>query len=467
MLNKKVLVAAVVGGLFAGNAAAVDFTSGNATTIAGSVGKYAQEIKTGSTSTTATTFAAAAGTEIKWKSGYAYSPNEVRYVRVEASPNVLFQNFVPTATGGVGALTAGSVNGVGTNVVTFSVTAGAAGANGEVVFTLPAALKLTSIADANVSVSLYDQPSQAQAGGDAGKIAGGSVSGKYLTFAPSLKWVGTAGSATADVNAANGSYTQFTAGAVVATLNTGLGIDVNAGTLKADGSAIAVTDLLDDAAEQTTVSILGDFSLARSSGATPYNAAAAARVVGFGGDALDLAADEAVFDLSNALAGNFVITKLTGTGTAWNPLISSSTYTAKLNAVSADSTTYSLPVLADKVVGEITRNGTSLQAPLAQIPDGWLSRLVLTNTSSVARSYTISVMNVNGVAVTTGTLTGTIPANGTKVIDDLKEVFTGSNRATLNVDVAGPNDKIQGLYQIVNPTSGSISNHVLVRPGSN
>ncbi|WP_442682416.1 hypothetical protein ACSBPQ_12280 [Stenotrophomonas sp. JC08] len=466
MLNKKILVAAIVGGLFAGNAAAVDFTSGNATTIAGTVGKYAQEIKTGSTSASATTFAAASGTEIKWLSGYAYSPNEVRYIRVEAPSHVLFQSFTPTATGGTGALTPGAVNGVGTNVITFSITAGAAGAGGNVVITLPAAVKLTSIADANVTVSLYDQPSQAQAGGDTGKISGGSVSGKYLTFAPSLKWVGTPGTATADVNATNGSYTQFTGGVAVATLNAGLGIDVT-GTLKAVGTAIAVTDLLDNSADATTVSIAGDFSLARSSGNAPYNGAAAARVVGFGGGALDLAADEAVFDLSNGLSGNFVITKLTGTGTAWNPVIWASAYTASLNAVNADSSTYSLATLADTNVGEIIRNGTNLQAPLVQVPDGWLSRLVLTNTSAAARNYTISLMSEEGVTLTAGTLTGVIPANGTKVIDDLRTVFTGSNRATLNVDVAGPNDKIQGLYQIVNPTSGSISNHVLVRPASN
>ena len=67
-------------------------------------------------------------------------------------------------------------------------------------------------------------------------------------------------------------------------------------------------------------------------------------------------------------------------------------------------------------------------------------------------------------------LTGTIPANGTYVIEDLNSVltgFTGAPRATLNVSVAGPNTAIQGLYQIVNPDKGSISNHVLVRPGSN
>ncbi|WP_323032632.1 hypothetical protein [Paracoccus sp. (in: a-proteobacteria)] len=46
-------------------------------------------------------------------------------------------------------------------------------------------------------------------------------------------------------------------------------------------------------------------------------------------------------------------------------------------------------------------------------------------------------------------------------------MFTGNNRATIVVNVAGPTKQIQGLYQIVNPDKGSISNHVMVRPGSN
>ena len=32
---------------------------------------------------------------------------------------------------------------------------------------------------------------------------------------------------------------------------------------------------------------------------------------------------------------------------------------------------------------------------------------------------------------------------------------------------AAPNNQIQGLYQIVNPVAGSLSNHVMVRPGTN
>ena len=106
-----------------------------------------------------------------------------------------------------------------------------------------------------------------------------------------------------------------------------------------------------------------------------------------------------------------------------------------------------------------------------QVPGGWISRLVLTNTSAIARPYTITVLSETGNTVSTNNLTGTIPANGTYVVEDLNTVLTGftgpNKRATLNVSVAGPNTAVQGLYQIVNPDKGSISNHVLVRPGTN
>lgn len=477
-LNKKVLAAAIVGALFAaGNAAAVDFTQ--TTPVAG---KFAKEIKTVANATNATEFSGA-GVDVVWESGYAYSPGEVRYVRVEAPAHVLFQDTTTvTASGGTGGLTPGSINGVGTNVITFSVTADAGdptavpvvpgGATTDVKFTLDVVAKLTAIADADIKVSLYDQPSQAQAGGTTGLIAGGSVSGKYITFADSLKWVGTAATVVSNVEASP-SFTQFTAVTSTdaaapfnsARLSASFGLDDN-DTLAADSSALAVGDLIDISAGKSSVTLSGDFSYVASSGASPFNAAAEGRVKAFGKTAAgELDANSATFELDTALAGDFTVDKLTDA--TWNPAIPATAYTAKLNAVSADPTTYNLPVLADRAVGAIVRNGTELQAPLAQIPDGWYSRVILTNTSSTARPYTISVMTEKDVTVTTGTLTGTIPANGTKVIDDVKDIFTGHNRATLNVSVAGPNNAIQGMYQIVNPTSGSISNETMVRPGSN
>ena len=151
-------------------------------------------------------------------------------------------------------------------------------------------------------------------------------------------------------------------------------------------------------------------------------------------------------------------------------LIPASVYTATLKAVSAAPTVYDVNDIGGVVFGEIVRNGTELQAPLVNVPAGWISRLVLTNTGGTDRPYTIVVQGEDGNTIGTDHLTGTVKANKTMVIEDLKTVltsFTGYPRATLNVNVAGPNAQIQGLYQIVNPDSGSISNHVLVRPGTN
>ncbi|MFH2078859.1 MAG: hypothetical protein ABIJ73_09125, partial [Pseudomonadota bacterium] len=147
-----------------------------------------------------------------------------------------------------------------------------------------------------------------------------------------------------------------------------------------------------------------------------------------------------------------------------------SEYTVALDAVPAAPTVYAVTDLGPLDLGVITRNGTELQAPLAQIPGGWLSRLVLTNTGSQDREYEIAVMGETGTTISTGNLTGIVEAQSTLVVD-LDTVLTGFTgglpRATLNVTVAAPNRTIQGLYQIVNPDSGSISNHVMVRPGSN
>lgn len=478
-LNKKVLAAAIVGTLFAaGNAAAVDFTVGapGSAAVANTAGRYAKEIRIDTAN--GTTFAASAGNEIVWNLGQNLSPGEVKYVRIEAAPHVEFRAANPTTTpsavGNNADVITGSVNGVGTNVITFSITADPTNTVGDptddVVIDLPASFDLFESAGSNVKVSLYDTASQAQQGGNAGLNAFGSFEGPYFSFANSLRWTGTNVGATADVGAAP-SYTTFTAAGTTATLTTALAIDtITGGTLTAAGGPVTVGTLV--SAANSSVTILGDFSFIRSSnGATAYDAAARGRANAFGTTpaASRLSADSAEFSLATAFTGNVTLgAKLTG---AFNPVIAASGYTARLNAVATTPATYSVPVLADRALGAIDRNGVTLQAPLVQSPKDWISRLVLTNTSGVERPYTITVMTEEGVTATTGTLTGVIPANGTKVIDDLKDVFTtGENqpqRGTLVVDVAARGNDVQGLYQIVNPASGSISNHVMVRPNTN
>ncbi|MDQ2701760.1 MAG: hypothetical protein M3Y70_02875, partial [Pseudomonadota bacterium] len=145
--------------------------------------------------------------------------------------------------------------------------------------------------------------------------------------------------------------------------------------------------------------------------------------------------------------------------------IASSTYSATLHT--STNTGYET---TDRTtdVGEIIRNGTQLQAPLVQIPQDWISRVALTNTGGVDRPYEMNVMTETGIVATLADSTGTVPAGGTVVLDLPGNLsFDDGARGTINVNVSAPNNQIQGLYQIVNPSKGSISNHVMVRPGTN
>jgi hypothetical protein len=220
-------------------------------------------------------------------------------------------------------------------------------------------------------------------------------------------------------------------------------------TFRIDGSPITLADLFD---ADTSVTIRGDFT------AFDY--------IDIGGYGVDEVED----DEATAIVGNAGFTWYTEIGNYTGAAIQESTYAATLNAVPADPAVYRVADISNVAAGTIVRNGTQLQAPLAQVPGGWISRLVLTNTGGIARNYAIAVQGETGNTISTDNLTGTVPANGTVVVEDLNEVltgFTGRPRATLNVTVEGPNNQIQGLYQIVNPDKGSISNHVLVRPGTN
>lgn len=470
MLNKKVLAAAIVGSLFAAGGAAAADLSANPVVPA----YFAKEIVIPNTTTgRQITTSASAATELNWDIKYNFSANEVRYVRLECSDTIKFDPASTVSISNAAALI-GSVNGLGTNVVTFSLTSDPAGAANIVAtdkLTFSGDHFITSTAsDVTCTASLYDQPSQAQAGGSAGLIQNATSSGTYLKFADSYELVANATEHVADVEA-DPSFSAFLPGANTTLTTASLGGGTIAYQLKdpdgtggqtatfgVDGAPVTLGDLL---APGTTLQVAGDFSLVANAAAPLYTGAALTRAQLNGANANALTASLATYNVGNTgfVGASFDLTENTDS-------IAEAEYTATLKAVAANPANYAVKDVTAKF-GAIVRNGTELQAPLAQIPDGWLSRLVLTNTSSVARPYSIKVLTEDGVTVTTGTLTGTIPANGTKVIDDLKTVFTGNKRATLVVTVAGPNNAIQGLYQIVNPASGSVSNHVLVRPGTN
>lgn len=432
-MNKKLLAGAIAGLLVSANAGAVVLGTDPAR-------RYAAEMEKPVALTDAADTA-------QFELGYNFSPSEVRYGRFECTANIEIDN--PVVTSGSADVAVGAVNGAGTPAIFFSLTAdpGLATATDAIVMDVDADNSLLDNGAVNCAFSIYDQPSQAQAGGSAGRIYTTGYQ-PFIVSVPSFEFVSDGGQAIADVEAVNGAYTDFLFGdGYFGHLDFSL---VAAPPYIADGSVVTFADLFDAA---TSIDVEGDFS-------------AAADVIWDGYGSADAFDDEmATFDIGANENDDLLWYDADLTNQ-----IQESDYNATLNAVA--NAGYVIDNVGPIAVGEIIRNGTQLQAPLAQVPGGWISRIALTNTGSLDRAYEISVFGETGTTISTGAaaLTGTVPANGTKVIEvpDVLTGFTGGlPRATINVTVAGPNNQIQGLYQIVNPESMSISNHVMVRPGTN
>ena len=438
-LNKKLLASAIVAGMAISANAYAGINLGDDPMV------YASEIK-------ANTVVANANDDVGFEVGYNFSNGEVRNGRFECTSNMTLSAVTLGETGGNVAL--GAINGEGTSALFFSMTGNGVASDADLI-NVASSNKLKDGADVKCAFSIYDQPSQAQAGGTDGRIyttGWETVITRESGFVFEFDATGTS-QAVADVEATDGPYFDFT--------NNGsddyfgnLRFDQAPGVWNTAGTQIALSDIF---TTDTSLSIMGDFSASDVDNCGLY--------WGGYGCADDSDDGEYLFDIGNASrSGDFEFINL------GDVAIPESDYTATLHADT--NAPYVVSDVGPVHIGEIVRNGTQLQAPLAQVPGaGWLSRMVLTNTGSVDRAYVISVMGEAGNTIGTADTTGVVPANGTKVVD-LNSVMTSftagqQRRGTLNVTVAAPDKQIQGLYQIVNSTSGSISNHVMVRPGTN
>ena len=432
-LNKKLLAGAIAGLLVSANAGAVVLGVDDAR-------EYAREL-------TKPVVLSDVGDIIEVELGYNFSDGEVRYGRLEctALSAELTPVGVPTiSAGGSADISLGAVNGAGTPALFFSITDDGNNLNATEndVLNFDVSTELLNNGDVDCAFSIYDQPSQAQAGGTTGRIYTTGFQ-EFIKSVPSFLFTATPGVATADVEATNGAYTDFETNGVFGELSFDL---VANEPFNEDGALITLADLF---APATNIDVLGDFS--------------ATGDVELDGNPADT--------LTNTLAtfiigANSVNGDIEYFGDLATPILES-LYSATLDVTA--NAGFTIADVGPLAAGEIVRNGTQLQAPLAQVPDGYISRMVLTNTGNVARPYEIAVTGETGNVIGTDNLTGTVPANGTVVVElpDVLTTFTGNRRATLNVTVAAPNNQIQGLYQIVFPTSGSVSNHVMVRPGTN
>jgi len=405
------------------------------------------------------------------KLGATLAADATAFVRVDLT-NGVFAGAVPTfavlSQDAAAATTAAVVSiaqggAVGDNFVIFSVAPPASNhlVGSEVATFVANDVKVTAQNTVGIQYRLFESLSNAVSLATPLK----NTSANFIEFSPALTFTkeaynGNDTSVVADVSAANGAYTKFTGGLTKKAVSK-LTMALNAVALQS-GTTAALISVLGNA---NGITLSGDFSLAANTDGT-FTGAALTRV-NLNSDsacATPVANAATVTGTTATFASTLTAANLTGTtylcleanGTSE---IAASAYTGTLTPAANNGFKIANQTLN---VGAITRNGTVMVAPLAQIPAGWISRLVLNNIGSSDRTYTVRAVNEAGTTITLSgaAASGTLTANSTTVVD-LSTTMAGGARGTLVVTVNGPEAQIEGMYQIVNGTANTISNHVL------
>jgi hypothetical protein len=240
-MNKKLLAAAITGLLVSANASAIEL--GDTPLV------YASEIENGVNITLPED-------TIDFSLGYNFSAGEVRYGRFACDGDVNINGA--TVTEGSDDISLGAVNGQGTDALFFSITAGdgvteETETSSVLLSVDPTTLTLLNKNNVECAFSIYDQPSQAQAGGLAGRIY---TTGEdtIITRSTGVVFTTSFGKAIADVSA-DPAYTAFASstGGAFGTLE----FSAAAGVLDIDGTQITLGDIY---ANATDVVLTGDFS---------------------------------------------------------------------------------------------------------------------------------------------------------------------------------------------------------------
>jgi len=404
------------------------------------------------------------------KLGATFAADAKAYVRVDLT-NGVFTAAAPafSVNDNIGPATVSPAQGGtnGDNFVIFAVSP-AAGKNlvGANVATFVANnVKVTAQNTVGIQYRLFESLSNAVSLATPLK----NTSANFIEFSPALTFTkeaynGTATSAVADVSATSGAYTKFT-GNLTNKAVSKLTMALNTAVALQGGTDATVASVLGNT---NGITLSGDFSLAANTDGT-FTGAALTRVNFDGADACATAGGQianaaTVTGTTATFASTLTAANLTGTtylcleanGTSE---IAASAYTGTLTPAAQTGFAIANQTLN---VGAITRNGTVMVAPLAQIPAGWISRLVLNNIGSTDRTYTVRAVNEAGTTITLSgaAASGTLTANSTTVVD-LSTTMAGGARGTLVVTVNGPEAQIEGMYQIVNGSANTISNHVL------
>lgn len=398
----------------------------------------------------ATTTLSGAGIDLAHTLGFGVSNTQTRYVRYDLT-NGTFDSAVVAADLVVGASTVAVAQGgqIGDDYVILQITAGSDyAASQAVTFALGTGVgvDVASTASAvSITYSLYETAADAVAAGTTGRLATGSDN--IALFASAVDFRITTNISTASVEELFKEFTTTSPAALEAKIGTITKLDAMADVLTPAGLQVVWADLV---AAGTKLVVAGNFGAAGS--ITIDNADNCATTTLTGALNTGKTSADVVIDATPLAAKNvcYTVTGLTA--------VPEQTVTVALDVVAeAGATTADV---AAQTLGTIEHDGTTLQSPWFSTADGYISRFVMTNTGTTAADYSATVITEDGNVCTTGAAaSGTIPAGKQLVVaaSDVCTAFSGSTRAAVEFTIAAPNNNIQGVYNIVNATTGSRS----------
>lgn len=409
--------------------------------------------------------------------GFGVSNGQTRYIRIDygnATLDAAHAAVIGTdleISSGENDPTASVVAGgaIGDSYVIYQITAGDDySAATTIDFAVPSLRVASNASPVTATMTLHETAVSAVAGSSGDGLLS-TRSGYLATFSAGLNWTLTTGTNTAAVETefkefclsasdctANNAVTTKALGKLVYNVNS-----VN----KRDGTGVALADLVSAA----TVTVAGDFTAA---------AAANSVFLDTDGDGTDCNTNSLAGTLDGSKTSATFTVGTTARGTTGVPApvcytvngtteIPEQTITAALDVTAAANTTTA--DVAAATLGTIDHDGTELQAPWVSVADGWTTRFLLTNEGSEAASGTYTVMTESGVSCTSAAVPVSIPAGGVLNLDakTLCSTITGGQRIAVTFVIAAPSNTIQGVYNIVNNTTGVLTTYPMLRPGTN
>lgn len=377
--------------------------------------------------------------DITSKMGVGMNTSQKMFVRVDVA-NALFATAPSLASLVGGAISSATIaqGGSGSSYVVFEVTAGATKVQADTVTVTVPDLKLNSnFTGTAYTFTVYETLTAAVNNGTS--LYAKSLAGA-VTVASGLKQSLTSTTATADVEAA---FKKFTSGATLAAAGK-IDVSVDAATFNRAGT----TTVLADIATAGALKITGDFSLTGAGSAYEMSASTACTV----GTAVTVDSGKAFATTTFAVAAAKPYLCIT-IPTAADKVIPESAYNAALTYTAVTNAAFAPAVFSGKM-GEVVRNGTTVQVPYLTTFADYNQRLVLVNRGSadVAYSITFTPDVATGATATAGAAaTGTLKAGKTTVLKATDVVtIAGSTRTAATVAIVSAAANIDAATTTIN-----------------